>query len=129
MSEPLAGPRQTNQRAELTAVLRALDLAPVDHPVTIYSDSNYAINCATSWAKIWRNNGWLTSAKKPVENKDLVEQIVNRIDERSAAGGTTEFKWLKGHANDPGNVAADALAVNGAREAKQLLEADDADGT
>lgn len=123
VSEPLPGPRQTNQRAELTAIQRALDIAPLDRPVTIYCDSNYAINCATTWCKTWRSNGWLTSAKKPVENKDVVEQILNRIDDRTAAGVVTEFKWLKGHANDPGNVAADALAVNGAREARDARRA------
>lgn len=118
VSAPLVGPRQTNQRAELTAIQKALDLAPLDRSVTIFSDSNYAINCATTWSKTWRKNGWVTSAKKPVENKDIVELIVERIDTRDACGVTTEFKWLKGHANDPGNVAADALAVNGAREAR-----------
>ena len=124
VSAPLSGPRQTNQRAELTAIQKALDLAPIDRPVTIHSDSNYAINCVTVWYKTWRNNGWLTSAKKPVENKDIVEPIVERIEIRLECGVSTEFKWLKGHANDPGNVAADALAVNGAREGRDRARVD-----
>lgn len=53
-----------------------------------------------------------------MENKDLVEAVVHRIEERKRAGSETEFTWLKGHADDPGNTAADGLAVKGARDAK-----------
>ncbi|KAF2145937.1 uncharacterized protein K452DRAFT_283228 [Aplosporella prunicola CBS 121167] len=124
VSESLVGPRQTNQRAELTAIQRALDIAPLHRDVQIYSDSNYAINCVTVWFHSWRKNNWHTSAKKPVENKDLVETIVARLEERDAAGVKTKFQWLKGHANDPGNIAADALAVTGARNAaKDIVNA------
>jgi len=117
ISEPLTGPRQTNQRAELTAIQRALDMAPRDRQVTIYSDSNYAIKCVTEWFISWRRNGWVASSKKPVENRDLVEAILTRIEEREALGSRTKFQWLKGHDGDPGNVAADELAVKGAEEA------------
>lgn len=60
-------------------------------------------------------NGWKNSAGKDVENRDLVEPIVSRICEREACKAKTKFQWIKGHANDPGNAAADALAVNGSR--------------
>jgi ribonuclease HI len=60
-------------------------------------------------------NGWKNSAGKDVENRDLVEPIVSRICEREACKAKTKFQWIKGHANDPGNVAADQLAVNGSR--------------
>lgn len=142
LAEPLAGPRQTNQRAELTAILRALELSPRDRPVTIISDSSYAINCVTTWFQKWRANGWVNSQKKPVENKDLIEKILSYIEERERISNaysmpdteamdetkdnakTRSFKkgrarvhfvWVKGHANEPGNVAADALAVAGSR--------------
>ncbi len=118
MSEALAGPRQTNQRAELTAVYRALDIAPRHREVCIYTDSSYSINCVTVWHVNWRRNNWRTSAGKPVENRDLVEDILRKIDERNAMGVKTTFQWIKGHANEPGNMAADALAVNGARTAR-----------
>jgi len=75
----------------------------------------------TDWFRKWRDNGWTTSSKKTVENKDLVETIVNRIEERRRAGVSTQFTWLKGHADDPGNVGADKLAVAGAVEAKRVL--------
>ncbi|KAK5143037.1 hypothetical protein LTR04_002031 [Oleoguttula sp. CCFEE 6159] len=119
VSEALTGPRQTNNRAELTAISRAIEIAPRDRDIVIFSDSNYAIKCVTEWYKKWRLSGWISSSRKPVDNKDLVESIVNKIEERiNKYGVQTTFKWLKGHANDPGNVAADELAVQGAREAQ-----------
>ncbi|OMP85733.1 Ribonuclease H [Diplodia seriata] len=121
VSEGLVGARQTNQRAELTAIQRALEIAPLQRDATIFSDSNYSINCVTVWFVNWRKNNWLTAAKKPVENKDLVEAIVARIEEREKLGTKTIFTWLKGHADDPGNVAADQLAVQGARNAQAAL--------
>ncbi len=116
MSEPLPGPRQTNQRAELTAVSRALDIAPRHRDVAIFTDSKYAIDCVTVWFINWRRNNWQTAAKKQVENKDLIEGILSKIEERNALKVQTKFQWIKGHANDPGNIAADLLAVGGARE-------------
>jgi ribonuclease HI len=117
VSEPLQGPRQTNQRAELKAIHRAVELSPIDRDVIIYSDSHYSIQCVTVWFQSWRSNGWLTSGKKPVENRDLIELAVNRIEERYKAGSKTEFVWVKGHSTDAGNIAADRLAVDGAIQA------------
>ncbi|MCJ1386973.1 hypothetical protein MMC17_010102 [Xylographa soralifera] len=117
LSEALPGPRQTNQRAELTAILRALDTIPRDTDVTIVTDSRYAIDCVTLWHINWRRNGWKTSAGKAVENRDLVENILGKMEERGALQTRTTFEWIKGHANHPGNVEADSLAVTGARRA------------
>jgi ribonuclease HI len=105
---------QTNQRAELTAILRALQVVPLETPVRIFSDSKYAINCVTDWAINWRQNGWRT-ADGPVKNRDIVQAVLERVDERTAKGGVTQYTWVKGHASDVGNVAADALAVRGAK--------------
>ena len=91
----------------------------------IFTDSKYSIDCVTSWFITWRNNGWQTSNGKPVENRDLIETIINKIDERFRLRVKTEFQWLKGHNEDPGNTAADQLAVNGAREAKAASDAVD----
>jgi ribonuclease HI len=114
VSEPLKGNRQTNQRAELTAIFRALDIAPRHRDVTIVTDSRYAIDCVTVWFVKWRRNKWLTADGKPVENKDLVESILVKIEERNQLKVKTLFEWVKGHNRDPGNEAADRLAVNGA---------------
>ncbi|KAI9845791.1 MAG: hypothetical protein M1838_001529 [Thelocarpon superellum] len=118
VSEGLAGSRQTNQRAELTAISRALEITPRHRDACILTDSSYSINCVTVWSVNWRKNNWKTAAGKTVENKDLVEDILRKIEERKAMHATTEFQWIKGHAQDPGNVAADHLAVAGARKAK-----------
>ncbi|KAH3943176.1 hypothetical protein HBI70_194600 [Parastagonospora nodorum] len=115
ISEPLRGSRQTNQRAELTAVARALDHIPIDRSALIHTDSNYSIKCLTEWFQKWEKNNWKSSSGKDVENKDLVEPIIARIRERDMCRAKTDFKWIKGHANDPGNVAADLLAVQGSR--------------
>ncbi|BDD58060.1 hypothetical protein MAP00_009276 [Monascus purpureus] len=129
VSEPLKGSRQTNQRAELTAILRALDIAPRHRDVTIFTDSRYAINCVTDWFVKWRRNHWMTSDNKPVENKDLVESILEKIEERNALKVKTLFEWVKGHNRDEGNDQADRLAVYGARrgvserkEASELVQ-------
>lgn len=115
ISEALRGKRQTNQRAELTAVARALDHIPIDREAVIVTDSNYSIKCLTEWFPTWEKKGWKNSAGKDVENKDLIEPIIARIRERNMCRAKTKFQWIKGHANDPGNVAADALAVQGSR--------------
>ncbi|KAI5300559.1 hypothetical protein KEM55_006606 [Ascosphaera atra] len=115
VSEPLPGSRQTNQRAELTAILRALDIAPRSRDVKIFTDSKYAINCVTVWCQKWRTNNWQTSGNKPVENKDLITTIIDKIEERDSLEAKTLFEWVRGHNNDPGNEAADKLAVEGAR--------------
>ncbi|KAJ8061797.1 hypothetical protein OCU04_009591 [Sclerotinia nivalis] len=114
ISAPLEGTPQTNQRAELTAALRALEIVPLDKPIEIITDSNYTINCATVWYKSWEKNGWKTSTGKPVMNEDLVKSIRERIDERTKGGVQTNLTWVKGHDENPGNVAADRLAVSGA---------------
>ncbi|RYP14983.1 hypothetical protein DL765_005980 [Monosporascus sp. GIB2] len=113
ISEPLEGEIQTNQRAELTAILRAVEGVSIDQSIRIYSDSKYSISCVTDWYRNWEKNNWKTK-EGPVKNKDLIEAIRAKIEERNAAGAKTLFDWVKGHANDAGNVAADALAVSGA---------------
>lgn len=114
MSEHLEGGLQTNQRAELTAIIRALEIAPTNQEVHIYTDSRYSIDCVTTWYKSWEKNKWTTSVKKPVLNKDLIQAAIALIRERESKGARTDFIWVKGHSTDPGNEAADRLAVNGA---------------
>ena len=115
VSETLQGSRQTNQRAELTAILRALELVPMNRNVIIITDSQYAIDCVEVWSKNWSTNGWKTSAGKAVENKDIIENILSKRDERGRLKVQTTFEKVKGHDHQPGNVEADRLAVNGAR--------------
>jgi ribonuclease HI len=125
VSEALRGKRQTNQRAELTAVARALDHVPIDRSVLIHTDSNYSIKCLTEWFQKWETHNWKSSSGKDVENKDLIEPIIARIRERDLCRARTEFKWIKGHGNDPGNIAADRLAVQGSQSSTPELRAAD----
>lgn len=123
VSEPLGGELQTNQRAELTAILRALEIAPVKREVHIFTDSSYSINCVTIWFKNWERNKWMTSLKQPVLNKDLIQEILVKIRERQEVRSPTVFNWIKGHSSDPGNEAADRLAVSGAQRSQQTRRA------
>lgn len=96
-------------------LLRALEVAPIDKEVWIYTDSDYSINCVTTWFPSWEKRGWQTSANKPVMNQDLIKGVLSKIRERQAKKVQTEFNWIKGHSNNPGNEAADKLAVAGAQ--------------
>ncbi|RFU26132.1 hypothetical protein B7463_g10210, partial [Scytalidium lignicola] len=122
VSEPLAGPLQTNQRSELTGLLRALEIVPKNQDVEIITDSSYSIYCTTTWYKKWQSNGWRTATGGPVLNKDLVSAIRTLMDERIANGAQTKFTWTKGHSNDIGNIFADRLAVAGAMANRARLE-------
>lgn len=121
ISERLHGDIQTNQRAELTAILRALQTVPPTQGVLIWSDSMYAIKCVTEWFVKWESNGWKTH-KGPVQNRDLVEMVLQEMRKRDSLRARTVIKWIKGHEGNRGNVAADGLAVKGANEAKASTE-------
>jgi len=86
-----------------------------DQPVEIRSDSKYSIKCVTEWYEKWEKNKWNTTTG-PVKNKDLVQAIRDKINARDKKGVRTKFTWVKGHDNEPGNVAADLLAVAGSRK-------------
>ncbi|CAJ2511556.1 Uu.00g071810.m01.CDS01 [Anthostomella pinea] len=119
VSERLEGEAQTNQRGELTAILRALEAVPTKQKMRIITDSQYSINCVTEWVNNWQKNGWKTKAGE-VKNRDLVEKIKTLLDKREAAGTGTLFQWVKGHAASAGNIEADKLAVAGAKKVRNL---------
>jgi len=103
----------TNQRMELTAALEALRaLGPGGDDLEVVSDSTYVVNCFRDrWWAGWERRGWRNSQGKPVANRDLWEPLVRLVRDR----GGVEFRWVKGHAADPGNDLVDALAVEAAR--------------
>lgn len=113
LSERLKLDPQTNQRAELMAIQRALEVVPVTQHVEIFTDSQYSLNSVTTWAKGWEQNNWKTSTGKDVMNTDIIKVVVAKIDERAQAGARTLFEWVKGHGESAGNIAADSLAVLG----------------
>lgn len=114
-SEPLAGAAQTNQRAELSAAICALERAPAAPcEVHVHTDSKYVIQGITEWIANWRRNGWMNAQKKPVSNADLW----TRLDALARLRGTAlHWHWVKGHSNDANNDAADRLACLGAAKA------------
>ncbi|CAM2895197.1 ribonuclease H family protein [Skermania piniformis] len=108
-------PSGTNQIAELRAVLAAIEAHPGSEPLSVESDSIYAIKCASEWLPNWRRNGWRTSSGGPVRNLDLIRRIDQALTERP---GPVRFRWIRGHVGDFFNEQADALAGAAAREAR-----------
>ena len=98
----------TNNRMELTAVIEALATLKQRCAVTIYTDSSYVKDGITTWIHGWKKRGWTTADKKPVKNVELWQ----RLDALNAAHQVT-WRWVKGHAGDPGNERADRLANRG----------------
>ncbi len=104
--------RTTNNQMELTAVIEALKAIRRPCPVVMHLDSSYVRDGITGWIHNWKKNGWVTAAGKPVKNAELWQEL-----ERQTSTHDIEWQWVKGHAGDPGNERADALANQGVREA------------
>ena len=79
-----------------------------DNKVEIYTDSKYVKLGITEWIHKWKKNNWQTASKKPVKNSDLWKELDALHNERRVL-----WKWVKGHAGDPGNERADELARMG----------------
>jgi ribonuclease HI len=100
-----AEPLTTNNRMELTAVIRALEALKRPSEVRIFTDSEYVRRGITEWVKNWKARGWKTADRKPVKNQDLWERL-----DALAAGHKIEWRWVKGHSGVPGNERVDQLA-------------------
>jgi ribonuclease HI len=100
-----AEPLTTNNRMELTAVIRALEALKRPCEVRIFTDSEYVRRGITEWVKSWKARGWKTADRKPVKNQDLWERL-----DALAAGHKIEWRWVKGHSGVPGNERVDRLA-------------------
>ena len=101
----------TNNRMELTAVIRGLQALTRPCKVLIVTDSKYVIQGMTEWLPNWKQRGWRTAAKKPVLNSELWREL----DELVAAHAV-EWQWVKGHSGHPENELADQLANRGIDE-------------
>ena len=110
-----ADPLTTNNRMELTAVIRALEALKGPSRLRIFTDSEYVRRGITEWVGSWKARGWKTADRKPVKNQDLWERL-----DTLAAGHQIEWCWVKGHAGIPGNERVDRLA-NEAIDAMQAL--------
>jgi ribonuclease HI len=96
----------TNNRMELTAPIMALKKIKSKSHITIFTDSTYVKNGITEWIKKWEKNGWKTSNKKPVKNKDLWIKLNDLCQKNKIS-----WKWVKGHSNNKYNTLADELAT------------------
>jgi len=98
----------TNNRMELTAVIRALEALKRPSRVRLYTDSQYVQKGVSEWLRQWKRRGWRTADGKPVKNRDLWQEL-----DALAARHSIEWHWVKGHAGHPGNERADRLANKG----------------
>jgi ribonuclease HI len=98
-------PNTTNNRMELTAVIRALEALKRPSRVRLHTDSQYVQKGISEWIHSWKRKGWRTADGKAVKNVDLWQRL-----EELAFLHDIEWVWVKGHAGDPGNERADELA-------------------
>jgi ribonuclease HI len=104
--------KTTNNRMELMAAIRALESLTRAANVHLYTDSIYLRNGITKWLPSWKRNGWQTAARQPVKNADLWQRLEAAVEPHDV-----DWRWVRGHAGDPGNERADALANRGMAEA------------
>jgi len=95
----------TNNRMELSAAIEGLKALRKSCDVVLFTDSRYVMQGMTEWLPGWRRKGWRTASGKPVENRDLWEQLV-----AAAEPHRVDWKWVRGHNGVPGNERADQLA-------------------
>ncbi len=103
----------TNNRMELTAVIRALTAARKHNEIELHTDSQYVKNGMQSWIKNWKRNNWRTADKKPVKNQDLWIQL----DELSQ-NIKIHWVWVRGHNGNEMNERVDVLARTAAENLK-----------
>ncbi len=95
----------TNNRMELMAAISALRALKRNCEVDLYTDSTYLRRGITEWLPAWKKNGWKTSARRPVRNRDLWEML-----EKAAGRHKVQWHWVRGHAGHQDNERADGLA-------------------
>jgi len=101
-------PATTNNRMELTAVIRALESLKRRCDVELYTDSQYVQNGIRTWIHVWKRNGWKTADRKAVKNDDLWREL-----DALAGRHRVRWHWVKGHSDHQLNDRADALANRG----------------
>lgn len=97
--------KTTNNRMEMTAVVKGLQALREPCAVTLEIDSEYVKNGVTRWMKKWKRNGWITATKEPVKNQDLWQEL-----EAAMAPHKVRWVWVKGHANHKDNNRCDKIA-------------------
>jgi ribonuclease HI len=98
----------TNNRMELMAAIQGLSALNRQCNVVLYTDSEYVRRGISEWLPNWKKRGWKTANRKPVKNDDLWRKL-----DDLAAQHDIDWRWVKGHAGNPGNERADQLANDG----------------
>ena len=98
-------PDTTNNRMEMTAVIRGLNALIEPCEVEIHTDSKYVMDGMTKWIDGWQKRGWKNASKQPVRNKDLWHELIE-----AAARHQISWTWVKGHNGHPENERVDSLA-------------------
>jgi ribonuclease HI len=102
-------PQTTNNRMEMSAVIKGLRALIEPCDVTVYTDSRYVIDGITKWVHGWKRNGWINASKQPVRNADLWHELIDAAQQHTVA-----WEWVRGHAGHPENERADRLASDAA---------------
>lgn len=106
--------RQTNNRAELCAIMYVLCTNQGSKNITIYTDSKYSIDCITIYSHKWERDGYITSKGTPVEWSNILKYIRTLISSRTEKGAITSLVHVRAHADNINNNIADSLAKAGA---------------
>ena len=106
-------PHTTNNRMELTAVIRALESLEGPGTVEVYTDSQYVQKGISEWLPAWKRRGWRTADKKPVKNAELWQRLDAALKPHQV-----RWHWVKGHAGHDANERADQLARDGVAMAR-----------
>ena len=110
--------KTTNNRMELLAVIEGLQTLKRPCEVTVFSDSKYIVDAVNKgWARRWQANGWKRNRKQKALNPDLWARLLNLLDAHDVS-----ICWVKGHAGNPGNERADALAVSASQSADLAID-------
>ena len=107
--------RTTNNRMELLAVIEALRALRRPCRIVLHTDSQYVHKGITEWLTNWKRRGWRTADRQPVKNADLWQML-----DAAVAGHEISWRWVRGHAGDPGNERADQLANQGVEQARRV---------
>ena len=101
----------TNNRMEMTAVIRGLQKLTRPCSVRITTDSQYVLKGITEWMPNWKKRNWKTASRKPVKNADLWQELDALLSQHEV-----EWQWVKGHSGHAENERVDGLANRGIDE-------------
>ena len=106
-------PQTTNNRMEMTAVIRALNALTERCDVTLHTDSRYVIDGITKWVHGWQRKGWVNASRQPVRNADLWHELIAAEKRHNVT-----WEWVRGHSGHVENERVDRLASDAAVQAR-----------